>query len=167
MHDGILVGIGTALNDDPQLNTRRLPPREIPYPQPTPIILDTHLRLPVTAKLVQNYARGLGRQPWVICSKDADPARKAGLEDAGVKVVQVSTGGATGKLDIDDALHELKSLGIKSLMVEGGQRVISTLLSHQSPVFDCLIVTVAPLLVGAAGVGAIADGQVMSAQLLL
>ena len=47
-------------------------------------------------------------------------------------------------------------------MVEGGQRVISSFLSHQdaeaNPVVDLLIVTVAPTFVGAAGVGALCQG---------
>jgi 2,5-diamino-6-(ribosylamino)-4(3H)-pyrimidinone 5'-phosphate reductase len=109
MHDGILIGIGTALNDNPQLNSlyldlpiqltlthaslaRHLPPSEKQHPCPRPIILDTLCRLPVSSKLVQNHIHGRGRKPMVICG-DMDMAeritRKMDLEALGVEVVEI------------------------------------------------------------------------------
>ncbi|KAG9017065.1 2,5-diamino-6-(ribosylamino)-4(3H)-pyrimidinone 5'-phosphate reductase [Tulasnella sp. 427] len=165
MHDGILVGIGTALNDDPQLNTRRLPPQTAPYPQPTPIILDSQLRFQTSCKLIRNYASGTGCQPWVVCSSKSALSEKAGeLRQAGVRVIPVAIDAETGKLDLDDVLSTLKTLEIGTLMVEGGQKVISSLLSYKSKatdrsVVDTIIITVAPIYVGTDGVGALNDGQ--------
>ncbi|KAG8911691.1 2,5-diamino-6-(ribosylamino)-4(3H)-pyrimidinone 5'-phosphate reductase [Tulasnella sp. 417] len=163
MHEGIMVGIGTALNDDPQLNSK-LPARTEPYPQPIPIILDSQLRFRSDCKLVRNYGSGSGRQPWVLCAEDAEPKKRESLETAGVKVVPVKLNPSTGKLDLDDVLSTLRAHGVKSLMVEGGQQVISSFLSHNASstgknVLDTIIVTVAPTYVGNEGVSALDDGQ--------
>lgn len=114
MHDGILVGIGTALNDNPQLNsmsflntnnqlTAPLPARHLPPTPdtrrhlPRPVILDSSLRLSPTCKLLNNYKNGHGRRPWVLCSSSAaldDPlwhSRLKTLQDAGARVVQIHT----------------------------------------------------------------------------
>src|SRR5687768_14040118 len=48
LHDGILVGISTVLTDNPQLSVR-----EWDGPSPQPIVLDSHLRMPATARLSQ------------------------------------------------------------------------------------------------------------------
>ncbi|CCM03796.1 uncharacterized protein FIBRA_05944 [Fibroporia radiculosa] len=169
MHDAILVGIGTALNDDPQLNTRHLPPFSDDAPHryhcPRPIILDTHLRLSPDSKLLKNFREGTGRRPWVfsIESSMADPIlfhRERILEDAGAKVIKVL--GVDGLVSIPSLLETLRSLGVRSLMVEGGARVIQTFLaaserSSELRTFpncvNMVIVTVAPTLVGNEGVG--------------
>ncbi|KAF8518605.1 dihydrofolate reductase-like domain-containing protein [Gautieria morchelliformis] len=163
MHDGILVGIGTVLNDDPQLNVRHLPAQDEPYPLPRPIVLDTDLRLSTSCKLLKNYQQRLGRRPWVVCNDVFSPEkslRKQALEEAGAKIIQVIQG--PDRLSINSLLTTLHKLGIKSLMVEGGQRVISSFLSHQDAeserVVDVLIVTVAPTFVGAKGVGVLIQG---------
>jgi len=111
MHDAILVGIGTALNDDPQLNgeydvfqsrsrhadslstiARHLPPRSEPYNLPRPVILDNNLRLRPICKLLKNFQQGNGRRPWVICSDtfaEGKRERKQQLEEAGARVFEL------------------------------------------------------------------------------
>ncbi|KAF4604823.1 2,5-diamino-6-(ribosylamino)-4(3H)-pyrimidinone 5'-phosphate reductase [Pleurotus pulmonarius] len=160
MHDAIMVGIGTALNDNPQLNRNN--GHGNPYHLPRPIILDTNLRLKTDCKLVQNYKNGTGRRPWVICAAPSsrDDAVFAGkmklLTDVGVQVIQAPTG--TGRqIDIRAMLRTLSELGIRSLMVEGGASVIKSFftgVSNTSGDFvDAVIVTVAPVFVGQQGVG--------------
>ncbi|KAI0673677.1 bacterial bifunctional deaminase-reductase [Trametes maxima] len=174
LHDAILVGIGTALNDDPQLNTRHLPPLPSAYPYgyrlPRPIIIDTHLRLLPHCKLLKNYQAGNGRRPWVICasqrgtpslaSSEAFAARATVLQSAGARIVEVDIDANTGSIAILAVLAALRQRGIRSLMVEGGARVIRSFLSAThasakagSEVVDALVITVAPTLVGSAGVG--------------
>ncbi|KDQ31211.1 hypothetical protein PLEOSDRAFT_1014657, partial [Pleurotus ostreatus PC15] len=160
MHDAIMVGIGTALNDNPQLNRNNA--HNNPYHLPRPIILDTNLRLKTDCKLVQNFKNGLGRRPWVICaapssSDDADFASKTKLlTDVGVRVIQIPT--ETGhQIDIRAMLQTLSELGVRSLMVEGGASVIKSFftgVSNPSGNFvDTVIVTVAPVFVGQQGIG--------------
>ncbi|KAJ3496641.1 hypothetical protein NLJ89_g10456 [Agrocybe chaxingu] len=161
MHDGILVGIGTALNDDPQLNVRHLPPPSGSdhHHLPRPIIVDTHLGLLPTCKLLANFQNGTGRRPWVVCSSIAPEGdrdkqeRKEMLEEAGAKIIELlpPPSSPPGYLAIPLILKALRDLGIRSLMVEGGARIIASFLSE--PVVDALVVTIAPVLVGNAGVG--------------
>ncbi|KAH9950862.1 dihydrofolate reductase-like domain-containing protein, partial [Amylocystis lapponica] len=184
MHDAILVGIGTAINDDPQLNVRHLPPLpgDCPYSYhlPRPVILDTNLRLPSGCKLLKNYSKGGGRRPWIVCSYPNQASedsvvetaawleRKKALEHAGAYIVEVPKS-ERNLVAIPALLRTLHDLGIRSLMVEGGARVIRAFLatagsaseetldesSDGSPpnLVDMVIVTVAPMLVGANGVG--------------
>ncbi|PPQ79415.1 hypothetical protein CVT25_002685 [Psilocybe cyanescens] len=165
MHDGILIGIGTAINDDPQLNVRHLPPpTSTPYHLPRPIIIDTHLRLPPTCKLLRNYQNGKGRRPWIICGQHeplppnlarARLDKKEALEAAGAKIFEVPVILSDGKkrvnVSIPSALQVLKDLGLRTLMVEGGAQIIASFLT--AAVVDSLIITTAPVLVGEVGVG--------------
>ncbi|KAL1749272.1 dihydrofolate reductase-like domain-containing protein [Schizophyllum fasciatum] len=168
MHDAILIGIGTALNDDPQLNVRHLPPRAAgthdgqPFNIPRPIILDARLRLRPACKLLRNYRAGTGRRPWVLALDGAAAAnplhqvewleRRAALEEAGAQVVVVEGDEADGTLSIPAVLRCLYERGVRSLMVEGGAGVIKSFL-NEGGVVDTLILTVAPTLVGEDGVG--------------
>ncbi|KAH6917017.1 riboflavin-specific deaminase [Coprinopsis sp. MPI-PUGE-AT-0042] len=158
-HDAILVGANTAINDNPQLNTRLLPPTEQKNPQP--IVLDTHLRLPPNCKLIQNYAAGSGLQPWLL-SKGSENAdwhnRRRSLEAAGARVLMYTPPTVTSSRadDLPSILAALSSNGIRSLMVEGGPTVIQSFLTAQmnfGSIVDRVIVTVAPTFVGQEGMG--------------
>lgn len=162
------------------LLVRHLPAQNNPYPLPRPIILDTELRLLTSCKLVNNYQQNRGRRPWVVCSDVFTPdkvCRKRRLEDAGARVIEVTLGpdGVSHNLtrrhltrhqglSVDSLLTTLNNLGIKSLMVEGGQRVISSFLSHvdaeANHIVDVLILTIAPTFVGAPGMGALSQGSI-------
>ncbi|KDQ15744.1 hypothetical protein BOTBODRAFT_108453 [Botryobasidium botryosum FD-172 SS1] len=171
MHDGIMVGIGTAINDDPQLNLRHLPPTTTPRRCPRPIVLDSNLRLSTSCKLLRNYAQDTTLpQPIVIC-RPADHSRDAAYQERaealkrhGAALVECPLD-SNGTISMREALASLRRLGIGSLMVEGGQRVISSFLAHSPPLMDMLVVTVAPVIVGAAGVGALQDEQVRVPQM--
>ncbi|TFY70909.1 hypothetical protein EVG20_g2093 [Dentipellis fragilis] len=184
MHDGILIGVNTAVNDNPQLNVRHLPfPTQNThfqhYHHPRPLILDAQLRLSPTCKLLTNAAIGAGKAPWVISSAPppadgffaAEGAaeavqeweeRKAALEEAGARIVLVERETlhpelppTTTDLPVHAVLKALKDEGIRSVMVEGGARIIQSFLSASgtSGLVDTLIVTVAPMIVGRDGVG--------------
>ncbi|KAG1749737.1 dihydrofolate reductase [Suillus paluster] len=151
-HDAILVGIGTALNDDPQLNSRHIPEDERPSHLPRPVILDANLRLRPGCKLLKNYQERKGRRPWVICDTNLsldDVGRKYTLENAGARVIGVPS--------VDDLLKVLYNFGIKTLMVEGGATVIGSFLGESArakpnAIIDTLIITIAPTLIGDDGV---------------
>jgi len=163
MHDAILVGIGTALNDDPQLNTRHLPPSTdgSRYHLPRPVIVDTNLRLSPTCKLLRNYQNGQGRRPWILCvSREDDEWRQRSdsLEKAGATIIQVEVPASEQDISVNAILRSLRQRGVQTLMVEGGARIIASFFQERStatgkPIVDTIIVTVAPILVGDNGVG--------------
>lgn len=129
LHDGILVGIGTVLADDPRLTVR-----EWQGQNPQPIVLDSQLRLPVTARLCD----GSGKRCWVLT------ARNDGQRDD-CELLPV-TANADGQVDLAAALRLLHQRGIRSLMVEGGGAVITRFL--QAKLVDAIVLTIAPQLIG-------------------
>jgi len=133
-HEAILVGIGTVLADNPRLNVRLAAGKD-----PQPIVVDSRLRFPSYANLLRN-----GRTPWIATNEAADPERQEALEAAGAKVLRLA--GSNGWVDLADLLQYLGSLGINSLMVEGGAQIITSFLA--SRLVDQVILTIAPLLVG-------------------
>lgn len=142
-HDGILIGIGTVLSDNPSLNTRLCE-----GPSPRPIILDSSLRCPADAKFIQIRKRDKLEGPIIITStiKEDDSTRNESrllLERQGCTILQVPNAH-----DLAAILNQLHTkFKLTSVMVEGGSRVISSFL-EKSHLVDCLIVTVAPQFVG-------------------
>ncbi|TPX34566.1 hypothetical protein SmJEL517_g02814 [Synchytrium microbalum] len=151
LHDGILVGIGTVLNDNPSLTVRLVEYLSngdkisdiVNYKHPRPILLDTRLRTPVECTL-------MARNPIIVTDTQ-------NLINNRQRVVELESGGAVmlpcpvidGRLDLPSVLDVLKNTyGIKSIMIEGGASVIRTMLVHHPHVVDTAIVTIAPLYVG-------------------
>jgi riboflavin-specific deaminase-like protein len=131
MHDGILVGIGTVLADDPQLSTRL-----VEGPSPQRIVLDSKLRLPATARVLSPASV----PTIVIAARPAPVERVLALQAAGAHVVEVAAG-AHG-LDLHEALAALAGLGLRRVMVEGGAQVLESFFAAQ--VVDFVMHTIAP-----------------------
>lgn len=134
-HDAILVGVDTVLSDDPQLTVRLV---EGTHPQP--IVLDTNLRFPVHARMLANP-----KKPWVVTGDQINVEAKAALEQKGARVLHVCKNG-NGQIDLPRVLRRLGEMGIRSVMVEGGARVIASFLSHR--LGHQLVVTIGPRFVG-------------------
>lgn len=150
-HKGILVGVNTVINDDPQLNARFIDGAD----DPQPIVLDTHLRFPLHAKLLANYAQKRGKRPWIVTQTSQHQpwlARKQALEAAGARIVDLPS-----TRDIPAVVDHLRHMGIRSLMVEGGAQIIRSFL--RTPIVDNLIITVAPTFIGEHGVGYALDPE--------
>lgn len=120
--DVILVGIGTALADDPVLDCR-LPGLE--HRSPVRIILDSALRLPVDSRLVRSSARV---PLWLACSADVDQSRKIELQNAGCRIV--ATESDNGLIALPELLDDLAALGIATVLVEGGAGVAKAFLAQ-------------------------------------
>ena len=123
MHDAIMVGVGTAVADDPLL-TVRAPGLE--ERRPLRIVLDSRLRLPLRSRLVATAGE---RKLLVVASEDASRSAQSALEAAGVEVVRVARGTA-GDLDLTAALKVLGQRGITRVFAEGGPTVASRLLEQ-------------------------------------
>jgi diaminohydroxyphosphoribosylaminopyrimidine deaminase/5-amino-6-(5-phosphoribosylamino)uracil reductase len=139
-HDAILVGIGTALADDPRLTVR-----DAPGHSPLRIVLDTKLRLPLASRLVQT-AREV--PTWVICTTDAPSSGEAALVERGVEVLRAAPS-AEGRVDPLGALKMLAARGIVTVMIEGGAELAGSVLA--GAVVDELHCFIAPILLGPRG----------------
>ncbi len=110
--DAILIGIGTALADDPEL-TVRLPGLEAR--SPIRIVLDPMARLPLTSKLAQT-ARDV--PVWLAAAADAPAENLAGLTAMGVRLLATET--LAGRIALPELMDDLAAQGISSVLVEGG-----------------------------------------------
>jgi diaminohydroxyphosphoribosylaminopyrimidine deaminase / 5-amino-6-(5-phosphoribosylamino)uracil reductase len=121
--DAILVGIGTVLADDPEL-TCRLPGMD--QQSPIRIVLDPRLRIPGDATLVHS-----ARQTplWLMASETSEAASATRLGAAGAQVIHVADCRDAPGLDLPSVLRTLSDKGITRLLVEGGSRVASALVS--------------------------------------
>jgi GTP cyclohydrolase II len=153
-HDGILVGVGTVLADDPELRVRLVDGRD-----PQPVIVDSHLSTPLEAKLLAQS----GRRPWIGTTTDrgriragdkgpkndtgcgAADARHTTIEARGARLF-VSEPQANGWVDLAALLRQLRAAGIERLMVEGGARIITSFL--EARLVDYVAITIAPLFMG-------------------
>ncbi|WP_202307200.1 bifunctional diaminohydroxyphosphoribosylaminopyrimidine deaminase/5-amino-6-(5-phosphoribosylamino)uracil reductase RibD [Mesorhizobium sp. L-8-10] len=145
--DAIMVGIGTALADDPQL-TVRLPGLE--NRSPVRIVLDQSLRLPAVSGLVVT-ARIV--PVLVATGPDAEAGRRAVLEAAGVKLLAAEI--YDGRIALPELLEDLASRGMSSVMVEGGADTARAFL--EDDLVDRIALFRGPATIGAGGVAAPID----------
>ena len=120
VHDSIMVGIGTALADNP-LMTVRLPGLE--DRRPLRIVLDTHLRLPLRSRLV---AIARDYPVLVVAGSQASLEAQKALEASGVTVTRCALSG--GSLDLADVLRMLAGRGLTRVFSEGGPTIAGQLL---------------------------------------
>jgi len=142
LHDGILVGIGTVLSDNPQLTVRNWSGSN-----PQPIVLDSQLRTPPSAKICHHP----DQRCWILTLQSDDQALGEQVEVLSVPRAEENQ----QRVHLGEAMSLLRERGIKSLMVEGGAKVITAFLKAR--LADALILTVAPRLVG--GYKAVGDLQ--------
>jgi len=135
-HDAILVGIGTVLADNPRLTVRLVAGKN-----PQPIVADSWLRLPLGAHLLCQHPLS----PWIAAGEPADAGRQQVLEAAGARVLRLPMN-TRGHVNLSALLERLGELGITSVMVEGGARIITSFLAER--LVDHIVLTVAPRLVG-------------------
>jgi riboflavin-specific deaminase-like protein len=131
LHNGILVGIETVLSDDPQLTVRMWE-----GDNPQPVVLDSLLRMPASAKLCNHPDKDC----WVLTS--CEPSSQASDK----LIVLPISNDKERRVPLDQALQLLKSRGIDSLMVEGGATIITAFL--EAKLVDAIVMTVAPAIVG-------------------
>ncbi|KAL2128485.1 hypothetical protein VTI74DRAFT_9117 [Chaetomium olivicolor] len=164
-HDAILVGAGTAVADDPGLNSRLAASSSVSegglkeggVKQPRPVVLDPRGRWEVseTSKVVRLAREGRGLGPWVLVGAETEvgEGRRGAVEAVGGRFIPVHARGSMRRFEWQDVLAVLKREGLGSVMIEGGGEVINSLLTPPGNGFvDSVIVTIAPTWLGRGGV---------------
>ena len=149
--DAVLVGAGTVMTDDPLLTVRL-----VAGASPLRVVLDSTLRLPPTAQIL-----GPDAATTVITTRRASAGRRTALHERGVRVHVVPS--SPRGVDLPAALARLRADGTLTLLVEGGARVITSMLG--AGLVDRLVVGIAPTIIGAGteavgtlGITTVADG---------
>jgi riboflavin-specific deaminase-like protein len=129
--DAVVVGVGTAIADDPLLTVRR-----VAGPNPARVVIDPNGRLPSTARLLA--ADGIRR--LVVTAVGAAAALPTGVE-----VVPLPA--PDGRLAPSAVIAALAACGFRRILIEGGADTVSRFLAARC--LDRLHVLVAPIILGA------------------
>lgn len=143
-HDAVMVGIGTVLADDPHLTVRLVEGRS-----PLRVIVDSSLRIPVTANVLADRTT----RTIVATTPGAPEERARAIRGAGGEILRAHAD-ANGGVDLADLLRRLRGIGIGSLLIEGGRGIITSALRER--LVDRLTVCIAPKVIGE-GVAAVGD----------
>lgn len=142
-HDAIMIGIGTVLADDPGLDCRLSGMAEF---SPVPVIADSNLRCPETARL-------LDRDPIILTLEGSDPEKKGRLEDRGASVIAIDAD-ASGRPDPRAMAGALGQLGLTRVLIEGGGVLAGSFLG--AGLIDRLEWFLGPKIIGGDGLPAVA-----------
>ena len=161
-HDAILIGVGTAVADDPSLNCRLSGAAgyggEGLDLQPRPVVIDPAARWEIEerSKIARLAAEGRGRAPFIITRKSPASDKETFLKRLGGKYIVIGERAhdeGYRSLEWAEILGALKAEGLGSVMIEGGGAVINSLLLPQNDhLIDSVIVTIAPTWLGQGGV---------------
>jgi len=147
--DGILVGVGTVMADDPLLNTRL---RKGRGRDPVRIIVDTHLRIPVNARVL-GHAKG--SETLITVSEDVPSRRLRRLEGKGVSFLTCPK--KEGRIDLQALMDMLGKRSITSVLLEGGATLMGAMIRER--LVDKFCIFKAPKILGASDGRPMALGQ--------
>ena len=139
--DAVMVGVNTVVKDDPKLTARDGNGRPLER-QPLRVVVDSSGRTPVGSALLKEPGQTL------VAVAGLDPGTQRSLESAGAETVCVPNA-ATGKVDLPSLMAHLGSMGVVSLMVEGGGTLMGSLLDEG--LLDKVYAFIAPVIVGGEG----------------
>lgn len=138
VYDAILVGIGTVLADNPNLNTRL----NIPQPKdPIRVVIDGDLDIPLNSDIVKSSRQ---QKTILFTSIKSSNEKAALLSKNDIEIIRVS--GEPTQIDLKEVINKLGSKGITSLLVEGGAQINASFLDNK--LADKLLCFIAPKIVG-------------------
>lgn len=153
--DGIAVGVGTVLADDPNLGVtaeqRRVTRLQNGRPaHPARVVADSRARTPPDAALLDGEAT-----VYLLVGQDAPKERLDVLREAGATVLEA--GSDDGRVDLPAAFEALSAAGLDRLMVEGGGELLYSL--FEAGLVDELSVYVGSFVIGGREAPTLADGE--------
>ena len=145
-HDAIMIGAGTARNDNPRLTVRNTALSA----NPVRIIISDKIDLPINSELFTSIK---SHPTWIIHGGDTDEEIKKAWTDEGAKLLKTES--ANGKILLKNALINLASEGITSVYCEGGSTLAASLLADNF--VDELIIFTAGVIIGGDGLPTVAS----------
>ncbi|MCI0453952.1 MAG: bifunctional diaminohydroxyphosphoribosylaminopyrimidine deaminase/5-amino-6-(5-phosphoribosylamino)uracil reductase RibD [Candidatus Dadabacteria bacterium] len=142
--DAILIGIETVLRDNPELTVRL---GKGSLHQPTPIVLDTKLRIPVESNILK-------RNPIIATSPYAPTSKVKDLEKLGASVLTIDLD-KKGRINILKLVKKIGEMEIMSILIEGGSNVAASFLTKG--MVDKIVFFYAPRIIGGEGVSMIGE----------
>lgn len=137
----VLTGIGTVLEDNPQLNVRGL---DVPR-QPHLVVVDSRLETPVDARLFETLGEGdQARQIWIYTAASGASTQRQALQAKGATVIDML--GPGGKVDLAAMLRDLARREINELHLEAGHKLNGSFI--REGLVDEHLVYMAPQLLG-------------------
>lgn len=134
LHDAVMVGIGTVVQDDPELTVRLVRGRN-----PRRVVVDSKLRVPLNSKVLKDQGSAA---TIVACSRDHDAAKFAQLREMGIELVTAGD----EKVDLRELLSLLAKRNISSVLVEGGSGLYTSFLKEG--LADRILAVIAPVITG-------------------
>ena len=136
-HDGVLVGVGTVLKDDPDLTVRLVRGRS-----PVRIVVDPELKISEDARILQNQKKS---RTIVASTSRSTGAKRTLLEKMGIEILVIDEND-NNRVDLKKLLVELGKRDISSILVEGGSKIITSFVEER--LFDRMVVITAPKILG-------------------
>jgi diaminohydroxyphosphoribosylaminopyrimidine deaminase/5-amino-6-(5-phosphoribosylamino)uracil reductase len=145
LHDAVLLGVGTVLTDDPQLTVRLAKGKN-----PIRIVTDSRLRIKLSSRVLkeQKSARTI-----IATTSNANREKLSSLMQMGIDILFVDED-MEGRVDLKDLLTKLGGMSISSVLVEGGTKIITSLI--RQGLVDKYVVISAPKIMGR-GIDAVGD----------
>ena len=136
--DAIMVGVNTVRADDPSLTTRLTDQKGR---DPVRIILDTHLSIPLDARVLQQASAA---KTILVAGAAAAGDKKRAIEKTGARVIEVPL--KNNLIDLNALMDQLGGMELTSLLIEGGSRVLAS--AFNAAVVDKVFFFYAPKILG-------------------
>jgi diaminohydroxyphosphoribosylaminopyrimidine deaminase / 5-amino-6-(5-phosphoribosylamino)uracil reductase len=141
-YDAVLVGINTVLCDNPLLSIRNSAQGPLKTArQPVKIIIDTHLKIPVNARIFGISSPG---GTIIATTRGASPDRESVLRKKGADIIRAGSG--LGRVNLNILMKKITEKGINSILVEGGGEIAASML--QSGLVDKVYFFICPVIIG-------------------
>ena len=136
-HDAVLVGVDTIIQDDPQLDVRLVKGKN-----PYKIIVDSRLRTPLNS----NILKGRAALSTIIATTALSSPKRIRLFRSKGAEVWILRRDSSNQVDMSNLIFELGRKGIRSILVEGGTKIIQSFLKKR--LVDHIFIFIAPKIIG-------------------